>query len=376
MAAFEANPNVVSAEPDYLVSTAGVPNDPLFASQWGLQNTGQSGGLAGVDVGAVQAWGVTTSASNIIVSLIDTGIDYNNKDLYQNIWINQAEIPSQWFAKSADGKYDKLVLKSQIKTATPGVITFADLNNSANTGLVTDNNGDGVIDAGDLLKPYTQGGWDNNGADTKDGDTAHPDDFFGWNFISNNNNPFDDNGHGTNVAGILGATGNNGVNGAGVDWQVQMQEIKAFNAQGFSTIANVVAAIGYSVKHGAKISNNSWDYLTPDTQLQAAMASSQAAGQIFVASAGNFGNPEPDYPANYDSQFNNIVVVASIDRSGNLASNSNYGATTVALGRPRREYCEYSGGRRLFRLLRHLTGGAVCHRRVGFGVAATSELDV
>ncbi len=334
LTAFQAIPNVISAEPDYLVATAGTPNDPSFGSQWGLQNTGQSGGVAGVDVKAVQAWGVTTSASNIVVALIDTGIDYDNTDLYQNIWINQAEIPNQWFVKSSDGKYDKMVLKSQIKMAAPGVITFADLNNPVNAGLVTDNNGDGIIDAGDLLKPYTQGGWDNNGADTKDGDTAHPDDFFGWNFVSNNNNPFDDNGHGTNVAGILGAAGNNGVGVAGVDWQVQLQAIKAFDVNGFSTIANIVSAIGYSIQHGAKISNNSWDYLAPNTLLQNALASAQAAGQIVVSAAGNNDNPEPDYPAAYDTQFNNIVAVASIDRSGNLASDSNYGATTVALAAP------------------------------------------
>jgi serine protease len=334
LTAFQMIPNVISAEPDYLVTTAGTPNDPNFGSQWGFQNTGQSGGVAGVDVRAVQAWGITTSASNIIVSLIDTGIDYNNKDLYQNIWINQAEIPNQWFTKSSDGTFDKVVLKSQIKTATPGVITFADLNNPANAGLVHDNNGDGRIDAGDLLKPFTQGGWDNNGADTKDGDAAHPDDFFGWNFVSNNNNPFDDNGHGTNVAGILGAVGNNGVGVAGVDWQVQLQAIKAFGSTGLSTIADVVAALGYSINHGAKISNNSWDYLAPNTSLQSALASAQAAGQIVVAAAGNFGNPAPDYPANYSSQFNNIVAVASIDRTGKLASNSNYGLTTVALAAP------------------------------------------
>ena len=334
VAAFQANPNVISAEPDYLVASAGTPNDPLFNQQWGLQNTGQSGGLAGLDIKAVQAWGVTTSASNVIVSLIDTGVDYNNADLYQNIWINQAEIPNSWYTKSSDGKFDEVVYKSQIKTATAGVITFADLNNPVNKGLVWDTNGDGRIDAGDLLRPLSQGGWDNNGQDTKDGDTAHPDDFFGWNFVANDNNPLDDNGHGTNVAGIIGAQGNNGTGVAGVAWQVQLQAIKTFDANGFSTISNIVAAIGYSVEHGAKLSNNSWDYLAPDTTLQNAIAGAQAAGQIFVTAAGNYGNPEPEYPADYSTQYNNIVAVASVDRSGNLASTSNYGATTVALGAP------------------------------------------
>jgi serine protease len=328
---FQADPSVISVEPNYLVSAAGTPNDPVFGSQYALQNTGQSGGVAGVDIRAVQAWDVTSSASHVIISLIDTGIDYNHPDLYQNIWINQAEIP-------------KSRLKNLVDVYGDGYISFRDLNNPINQGVgkITDLNSDGRIDAADILAPMIRdaqgndtgkGGWAYAG-NTQDGDTAHPNDFVGWNFIANNNQPFDDNGHGTNVAGILGATGNNGVGVAGVDWQVQLQEIKSFDSQGFSTIANLVAAIGYSIKHGAKISNNSWAYRAPSTALKTAVAGAQAAGQIFVAAAGNFSNPDPDYPANYSTQLDNIVAVASIDRSGNLASNSNYGATTVALAAP------------------------------------------
>jgi subtilisin family serine protease/subtilisin-like proprotein convertase family protein len=279
----------------------------------------------------VQAWGVTSSASNIIVSMIDTGVDYDHLDLYQNIWINQAEIP-------------KSRLKNLVDVYHDGYISFRDLNNPINQGVgkITDVNGDGRIDAADILAPMIldahgndtgKGGWAYAG-NTQDGDTAHPNDFVGWNFVSNNNQPFDDNGHGTNVAGILGATGNNGVGVAGVDWEVQLQAVKAFDSQGFSTIGDLVAAIGYSVKHGAEISNNSWAYRAPSTDLLNAVAGARAAGQIFVVAAGNFDNPEPDYPGNYSTQLDNIVAVASVDRSGRLASNSNYGATSVALAAP------------------------------------------
>ncbi|HBI44382.1 MAG TPA: hypothetical protein DDY78_16245 [Planctomycetales bacterium] len=328
---FRADPRVLSAEADYLVSAAGTPNDPYFGSQYGLQNTGQSGGVAGVDIRAVQAWDVTSSASKVIVSLIDTGVDYNHQDLYQNIWINQAEIP-------------KSRLKNLVDVFGDGYISFRDLNATINQGAgkITDVNGDGRIDAADILAPMIrdaqgndtgQGGWAYVG-NTQDGDTAHPNDFVGWNFASNNNQPFDDNGHGTNVAGILGATGNNGVGVAGVDWQVQLQAIKAFGSNGFSTIGNVVAAIGYSVKHGAKISNNSWAYRAPSYSLFTAITSARAAGQIFVVAAGNNNNPDPDYPANYSGQLDNIVAVTAVDRSGNLGPNANYGANSVALGAP------------------------------------------
>ena len=334
LALFQADPQVLSAQPDYYATVSGTPNDPQFPKQWGLLNTGQNGGTAGVDVNATQAWNVTTGSPGVTVAEIDTGIDYDNVDLYDNIWINQAEVPNWWYTKSSDGTYDKVVYKSQIKTATPGVITFADLNNPVNKGLVWDNNGDGRIDAGDLLRPLSQGGWDSNGQDTKDGDTAHPDDFFGWNFVNNSNNPFDDNGHGTNVAGILGAQGNNGVGVAGVDWDLQIMDLKVFDSTGTGSVANIIAAIDYSVQHGAKISNNSWALEGPSTDTFSAIEGAQQAGQIFVVAAGNGGSNQPSYPALYTPQLNNIVSVAAITNTGQLWSNSNYGASTVTLAAP------------------------------------------
>ena len=315
-----------------LAQISGRPNDPQFGGQWGMANTGQSGGAAGVDVHATQAWDVTTGGAGVTVALNDTGIDYNHPDLYLNIWVNQAEIPDFWYAKSADGTYDRLVGKSQVKTATAGVITFADLNNPLNAGLVTDNNGDGRIDAGDLLRPLAQGGWDSGS--TKDGDTAHPDDFFGWNFVANNNNPFDDNGHGTNVAGIVGAKGNNGVGVAGLDWNVRLMALKAFDSTGFGTTADIVAAAEYSTQHGAKISNNSWTLLAYSQDLLNAIGDARAAGQIFVVAAGNGGADLPGFPAFYTPQNDNMVSVAAINSSGQLWSNSNYGASAVTLAAP------------------------------------------
>ncbi|HVS39537.1 MAG TPA: S8 family serine peptidase [Gemmataceae bacterium] len=334
LAIFQADPLVASVTPDYYVQVTGNPNDPQFTNQWGVLNTGQAGGTAGVDVKAAQAWSTTTGSPGVTVAMIDTGIDYNNPDLYDNIWINQAEIPNSWYTKSsaASTTYNVVVNKSQIKTATPGVITMADLNNPVNNGLVWPSDGKSYIDPSDLLRPLAQGGWESGS--TKDGDTAHPDDFFGWNFVANNNNPFDDNGHGTNVAGILAAQGNNAYGVAGVDWTVPLMPLKAFDSSGQATLSALVQAIDYSVQHGAKISNDSWTESVNTLDLQDAIAAAQNAGQIFVAAAGNNGSSIPSYPALYTTQFDNVVSVAAVTRTGQLWSNSNYGASTVTLAAP------------------------------------------
>jgi len=268
------------------------------------------------------------------VSVMDTGIDYNNPDLYLNIWINQAEIPASRLKNLVDVNHD-------------GYISFRDLNNPINQGVgkITDVNHDGRIDAADILAPMVldaagkdtgQGGWAYAG-NTQDGDTAHPNDFIGWNFVAGNNNPLDDNGHGTNVAGVIGAVGNNGVGVAGINWNASLMDLKVFDSSGFADIGDIISALGYAVKHGARVLNNSWSGASPSQDLLTAMTNARNAGQIFVAAAGNGGfnnDANPDFPTYYDQQLNNIVAVAAVDRNGKLPSFSDYGAKTVALGAP------------------------------------------
>jgi len=86
LAAYRRDSNVVYAEPDYIVHTVQIPNDPLFPQMWSLHNTGQHGGTAGADIHAQQAWDITTGSSNVIVAVIDTGVDYNHPDLGANIF--------------------------------------------------------------------------------------------------------------------------------------------------------------------------------------------------------------------------------------------------------------------------------------------------
>ena len=345
LAAYRASPAVLSAEPDYNMMVEGAPTSANFAQQWALNNTGQTGGTPGADINALQAWTVTTGSPKVTVAVMDTGIDYDHLDLYDNIWINQAEIPNLPFAPSLGLTGSRLSKLTTLNGAGP--ITFADLNNANDQGLgtITDVNGDGRIDAADILAPMVTvtingklydtgtGGWAYNG-NTQDGDTAHPNDFIGWNFVNNTNDPFDDNAHGTHVAGIIGGTGNAGGT-YGVSPQVSLMGIKFLNSNGEGAVSTFILGLSYSIAHGAEITNNSWSGASGSQALSDAITNARNAGQIFVAAAGNGGTNTDVNPA-YPSSFNidNIVSVAASDSSDHLAGFSNYGAQTVTLAAP------------------------------------------
>jgi subtilisin family serine protease/subtilisin-like proprotein convertase family protein len=331
LAAYHNDPRVLNAQPDYLLTTSAIPNDPKFSQQYYLQNTGQQGGTAGADIHAAAAWNVTTGNSSIVVAVMDSGIDYNHPDLYQNIWINQAEIPASRMKNLVDVDHD-------------GLITFADLNNPINWGPYKIEPGpNGIVTAEQILAPMVlnalgqdtgQGGWAYPG-NTQDGDTAHPNDFIGWNFVTNTNNPYDDFSHGTAVAGIIGATGNNGTGIAGIDWQASLMAVKFISAQGSGTIGDFINGLDYAVAHGARISNNSWNGAANDPFLEQAISNAQSHGDIFVAAAGNNGtnnDTNPDYPSSFP--LDNIVSVAATDNTDHLASFSNFGPHTVSIAAP------------------------------------------
>jgi subtilisin family serine protease len=307
------------------------PNDPSFksGSMWGMN------GSRGIN--APGAWDVTTGSTKVVVADIDTGMDYDHPDLYLNVWINQQEIPSSRLASLTDEDHD-------------GLITFYDLNYKApngthpneGSGKITDINGDGVIDAADILSPMVknssgrdtgQGGWADG--DSEDGDTAHPDDLVGWNFVNNTNNPFDDNGHGTHTAGTIGAIGNNGVGVVGVNWRVQIMPLKFLDSSGNGTDADAAAALVYAANHGARVSNNSYGGGGYSQTMINALNYAAGKGDVFVAAAGNSGHNtdvQPNYPSAYPND--NILAVAAIASSGALAGFSNYGPTTVDLAAP------------------------------------------
>jgi serine protease len=297
-------------------------NDPMFSdgSLWGLQK-----------IGAPAAWNTTKGSSKVVVADIDSGIDYTHPDLYKNVWLNQKEIPGTVLQKWKS---------SGVDTNGDGLLTLWDLNDSTNRalGLVKESTLDSnsYVDAGDLLRPKSAGGW----ADgvSQDGDLAHVDDIVGWNFVANNNNPFDDNGHGTHTAGTIGGMGNNALGVAGVNWKVQIMPLKFIAGDGAGTWEGAAAAIRYSYRHGAPISNNSWGAAGGYVQdVYDAIAEAGRYNQLFVASAGNSGvdndtSPSAHYPATYGLE--NILSVAATDSADALASFSNYGKSSVDVAAP------------------------------------------
>ena len=252
IAKYQRSGLVEFAEPDYTGRVFATPNDPKFldGTLWGLNNTGQNGGAVDADIDAPEGWDVFTSASNVIVAVLDTGVRYTHEDLAANMWVNP-------------------------------------------------------------------------------NDGTH-----GTNALAGTIYPSDDSGHGTLIAGILGAVGNNGKGVTGVAWQVQIMACKCFDNLGVGNVSAAVACLDYARANGARIINASWGF-TNSLALSNAFYSVRNAGIIVVAAAGNTSTDidvNPTYPASYD--FDNILSVAYTTRNDTLGSNSNYGATNVDLAAP------------------------------------------
>lgn len=329
MVAFERMPSVAAVQRLTAISVEAIPNDTSFGSLWGMHNTGQSSGTVDADIDGPQAWDMLHDAMDVIVADIDTGVDYRHPDLYLNIWINQGEIPASRLSNLTDLDAD-------------GRITFWDLNNAVNIGQgkITDLNGNGYIDGGDLLVSMStqggvdtgNGGWANGQSDEGD---VFVDDIIGWDFANGDNNPIDDHGHGTHTSGTIGAIGNNARGVTGVAWKTQIMALKFIAASGTGSDLAAAYSIAYSVAKGAPISSNSWGSGEESSILYDAIGDAGAAGQLFVAAAGNNNRNTdaiPFYPASFDLE--NILSVAATDRNDQRASFSNYGATSVDLGAP------------------------------------------
>lgn len=299
--ALRARPDVIYAEPNYIRRALVAPNDPRYPEMWGLHNTGQAStdqgnsGIAGNDIRAEQAWAVTTGSRNVVVGVIDTGIDINHEDLKDNIWVNPGEIAGNGVDDDANGFID-------------------DVN-----------------------------GWDFAHNDATVFDYTPPsyppdDDYTG---------DFDD--HGTHVAGTIGAHGNNGKGVAGVNWQVSLMSLKFLTDEaGAGTTEDLVKAYAYAklmkqlwVSSGGtkganiRVLNNSYGGFEFSQTEQDAIRELNDAGILFVVAAGNennFNDQFPVYPSNYISP--NLISVAASTGVGTRAFFSNWGEATVNVTAP------------------------------------------
>jgi subtilisin family serine protease len=273
LAALEDDPRVRFAEPNLRVHADLIPADPSFGQLWGLHNTGQT-----VDR-------VTGSA--------DADID----------------APEAWDVARGS------------KTVVVGVVdTGVDFGHPDLAAAQW-------VNAGEDCTGCRTDGVDNDG-------NGFVDDWRGWDFVNDDNNPTDDEGHGTHVAGTIGATADNGVGVAGVA-NVSIAALKFLDAGGSGTTADAVRAINYANAAGFPITNNSWGGGGFSQALYDAVAEADARGALFVAAAGNSSSnndSSPHYPSNY--ALPNVISVAATDSRDGLASFSSYGATSVHLAAP------------------------------------------
>ncbi|MDZ4287751.1 MAG: S8 family serine peptidase, partial [Prosthecobacter sp.] len=209
-----------------------------------------------------------------------------------------------------------------------------------------------VVDSGiDLTHPdlidnlwTNPGEIDGNGLD--DDANGYVDDTRGWDFVNGDNNPSDDNSHGTHCAGTIGGVGDNSLGVSGVCWDVSLVGLKFLDAAGSGSLSDGIEAIAYATHAGVALTSNSWGGGGFSQAMSDAIDEADAAGVLFIAAAGNDGtNMEfaPGYPASYVSP--NVISVAAITRSDTLADYSNYGITTTDLGAPGSEiYSTIPGG--------------------------------
>lgn len=256
-----------------------LPNDPLFERMYGLHNIGPDNpaenGTEDSDIDAPEAWSYTKGSKDVLVAVIDTGIDFNHPDLKENYWTNLEETGLDQFGR--------------------------------------DKRSNGVDD-------------DKNG---------YVDDYRGWNFIEDHNNPMDDHNHGTHCAGIIGAVSDNEIGITGVSWEVSLVGLKFLDSKGQGTIANAIRAIEYATLIGADITNNSWAGGGFSPTMEAVIRQASQQDILFVAAAGNDGRDNDvfaTYPANYE--LSHVISVAASDATDELALFSNYGKHTVDISAP------------------------------------------
>ncbi len=199
----------------------------------------------------------------------------------------------------------------------------------------------GVIDTGvDYNHPDLAANvWTNPGEipgnNIDDDNNGYVDDVHGYDFVNNDGDPFDDNGHGSHCSGTIAGVGNNNVGVVGVNWNAKIVGIKFLSGSGSGSTAGAIAGVQYAIAVGCRLTSNSWGGGAFSQALLDAINAAGAAGQLFVAAAGNSSSNNdatPHYPSSYNTPY--IIAVAATDHNDNLASFSSYGATSVDLAAP------------------------------------------
>ena len=268
---------VSSFEPDLPISvssfsTLSTPNDPRYGDLYGLHNAGQSGGTIDADINAPEAWQMSTGSRDLIVGVIDTGIDYTHPDLAANMWVNPGEIAGNGIDDDANGFVDDV-----------HGYDFAN-----DDGDPFDDNGHGTHCAG------TIGGVGDNGVGVVG---------VNWEVSLMGLKFLDANGSGSTSDAIQA-----------VNYATMMRNQYGQNV---------------------RVTNNSWGGGGSSSAMRQAIESGAEADIVFIAAAGNDGmniDNNPQYPASYTSEA--VISVAATDRNDALANFSNYGATSVDLAAP------------------------------------------
>lgn len=269
------NPSVEFIEPNYIYKASKVPNDVMFGQLWGMLNVGQQDssrkeGVAGVDIGAEKAWDITTGSKDVIVAVIDTGVNYKHPDLADNMWTNEAELNGQTGVDDdGNGIVDDIYGANFVNAEKP-------------TGNPLDDNGHGSHCAGTIA------GVGDNGIGVVG---------VAWQ---------------ARVMGVkfLSGSGSGSLDGAlkGIDYAISM---------GAKVLSNSWGGGGYS-----------------DILKAAIERSHEANTLFVAAAGNESNNNDssPTYPATYDVP--NVLSVAAIDNRGKMASFSNYGKKSVHIAAP------------------------------------------
>ncbi len=255
---YASDPNVEYAEPNYIYHTFATPNDSYYGQQWAHQK-----------IQSELAWNIETGRSDVVIAVVDTGVDWNHPDLASNIWNNTDEI--------IDG---------------------------------IDNDGNGYVD-------------DIRGYDFVDTVySAYP----GEDSTVRDNNPMDFHGHGTHCAGIAAAVTNNSLGVAGVSWNCKIMPVRAgFKTQsGGGTLEDDDAALAivYAAANNATIISMSWGGEDFSGLIKDALDYAYSKGCVLIGAAGNDNVSQKSYPAGFD----NVISIAAADSSDQKASFSNFGS--------------------------------------------------